>query len=92
MLLPLLPLLPLLFIPFEGQAVYGDVFEISNVKALVNFSESVNSGTNYAGTTVLLTADIVFDDELSGEFVPIGKDSSNYFQGSFNSQGYGSVT
>lgn len=55
---------------------------------LIDFSEIVNSGTNFSGTTVCLNNDITFDAELSKKFMPIGKDEYNTFAGVFDGNGY----
>lgn len=55
---------------------------------LIDFSEIVNSGTNFSGTTVYLKNDITFDATLSKKFMPIGKDEYNTFAGVFDGKGY----
>ena len=80
--------LSLLLLLFGGGVVYGKTLEIKDVDGLIEFSESVNSGTTYEGTTVVLTTDIVFDESSSWQFKPIGKDQTNNFQGSFDGKGH----
>lgn len=71
----------------EGAAVLGDnVVRISDADQLIEFSNNVNNGANYSGTTVLLDSDIDFTGKTS--FEPIGKDENNYFTGIFNGQGH----
>lgn len=65
----------------------GDIINISNAAELIQFSTSVNAGTDYYGTTVLLTEDIDFDGGLSSEFVPISV-AAHMFIGTFDGQGH----
>lgn len=64
---------------------------IHNASELIEFSNDVNSGTNYEGYTVYLVNDIDFTD-LSSQFNPIGcwDSDDNYivFAGTFDGQGY----
>lgn len=64
----------------------GSELIISNADEFVKFSNSVNSGERYTGTTILLGADI----DLSGEdlIAPIGNAYPNYLNGTFNGQGH----
>lgn len=60
---------------------------ISTVEGLKAFAKAVNNGYNYAGQTVVLTADI----DLNGvEWTPIGlnADDSKKFKGTFDGQGH----
>lgn len=61
---------------------------IHDASELIEFSNDVNDGTNYASCTVYLAGDIVFDEELSKSFEPIGKTDSKNFIGTFDGQGY----
>ena len=71
-----------------GGAVLGaNELRIHNASELIDFSDGVNNGVNYSGTTVYLDSDIVFDSSLSQQFEPIGN-SSYYFQGTFDAQGH----
>ena len=54
------------------KATSGAKVKISNANDLIEFSNNVNSGTSYEGTTVYLGSDIDFTDELSKQFEPIG--------------------
>lgn len=65
----------------------GDSLMINNASELIAFSNSVNNGTNYKDTNVLLNSDIDFTG-LSQQFEPIGKEWSVSFQGTFDGQGY----
>ena len=65
----------------------GYALEINTPSELVAFSTSVNSGTNYSGTTVFLASDIVFNSTLSQQFQTIGSET-NPFTGTFYGQGY----
>lgn len=60
---------------------------IHNASDLIKFSSNVMNGTNYSGTTVLLSSDIKFTEDLSQQFKPIGN-YDNYFSGTFYGQGY----
>lgn len=58
---------------------------ITDAYGFSSFVNDVNLGANYSGTTVFLDVDI----DLSGkELLPIGKNSSTYFLGSFDGQGH----
>ena len=74
-------------------ALYGVVlahqsFTITTAQDLIDFSNEVNSGTSYLGTTVYLGSDIDFTSSLSQKFRPIGFTESNFFNGTFDGQGY----
>ena len=58
---------------------------ISTAQHIIEFSNTVNSGTNYRGTTVFLDVDIDLSIE---QLDPIGKSSSYYFEGTFDGQGH----
>ena len=72
-------------------ALCGNEVYINSLAALIAFSNDVNSGTTYFGTTVFLTADLDFSGGVSLQFKPIGfvdtKDTSE-FSGTFDGQGY----
>ena len=69
-----------LYLLCGGTAVFGAEVRITTPQGLINFSNSVNNGTTYSGTTVFLSSDI----DLSGKtFEPIGN-----FLGVFDAQGY----
>ena len=71
------------------QGVHGEgELHIKNASELIQLSKNVSSGKNYNGTTVFLDADIDFSGGLSEQFEPIGKDYNNFFQGTFDGQGY----
>ena len=58
---------------------------ISTAQGLIDFSNAVNKGTSYSGSTVFLTSDV----NLSGKALPIiGDDQSTFFQGTFDGQGH----
>ena len=59
-----------------------------NATDLIELSNDVADGTSYAGTTILLGADLDFSGSLSEEFNPIGKDYIIEFKGSFDGQGH----
>ena len=72
---------------FSGVALSEDV-RINSVDEFIAFSNDVNSGGNYSGTTVYLEADIDFTGDLSRQFNPIGVNGTNLFQGTFDGQGH----
>ena len=65
---------------------------ISDVQGLIDLSRTVNNGTNFSGTTVLLDSDIDFSGSYSELFAPIGLYNENGdkkpFQGTFDGQGH----
>ena len=65
------------------SAASDNVFIINNASDLIKFSNDVNSGTDYSGTTVLLDSDIDFGEGLSQQFQPIGNFYVNGFLGVF---------
>ena len=66
-------------------SVLGDEYRLSNASDFISFVSSVNSGTNYSGTTVFLDSDL----SLAGKsFEPIGDYYYNYFRGVFDGQGH----
>lgn len=74
-----LPLLFALCVDF----IVGDKIGIHNADELIEFSDNVNNGTTYKGTTVFLD----FDIDLNGvPFEPIGNNGN--FLGTFDGQGY----
>ena len=70
-----------------GSALCAEL-KINSASDLIDFSNNVNNGTNYFGTTVFLDADIDFSGGLSEQFEPIGTSESIFFQGTFEGQGY----
>ena len=67
-----------------GGGVLCGELRINSADELVEFSNNVNSGTNYSGTTVFLDSDI----DLNGKaFEPIGNETY-YFLGTFDGQGH----
>lgn len=73
-----------LFSAFVHTAVLGDTVHIKNYDEFVEFSDEVNNGNNYNGTTVLLDSDLDLDGKA---FAPIG-DYDVYFLGTFDGQGH----
>ena len=68
-----------------GASLGANVFRISNTSDFITFSNAVNNGANYSGTTVFLDSDI----DLNGlSFEPIGKNTTFYFTGTFDGQGH----
>ena len=78
----LLPLLPLLL---GSGGVLCDKLRIASPDDLISFSNAVDSGTTYPGTTVLLDSDLDF----AGKTIEsIGKGAENCFLGTFDGQGH----
>lgn len=86
-----LPLIQLLLLIHDAQGNTNNVI-IHNASDLINLSNNVNNGTNYSGTTVLLSDDIDFSGDSSNTFSPIGKfinDTNHFaFMGTFDGQGH----
>ena len=76
----------------ENENENGNVVKINNANEFIEFSNSVNSGTDFLGSTVVLESDIKFTDELSKQFKPVGYFNSwsdhTEFQGVFDGQGH----
>lgn len=70
-----------------GAALCNNVHKISSADELIEFSRSVNTGTNYSGATVFLEKSIVFTEAQSQSFEPIGKNESHSFMGTFDGKG-----
>ena len=66
-------------------------YVITSAAELIEFSDSVNNGTSFKGTTVLLGNDIDFS-VVSKNYTPTGpltpSRTSVYFSGTFDGQGY----
>lgn len=63
---------------------------IDSMAALIDFSNDVNDGNTFSGTTVFLSTDLDFTG-LSSRLNPIGYGTSSgevYFAGTFDGQGY----
>ena len=77
------------FILILSSISLGTELRINNTDDFVEFAHAVNSGTSYAGTTVLLDADIDFTKKhTQQEFEVIGNDTLNFFSGVFDGQGH----
>ena len=65
-------------------------YRIHNATEFIDFSESVNNGENFTGTTVLLDSDIDLLDDPSQSFEPIGDfdNKGKLFFGVFDGQGH----
>lgn len=78
-----------LLVLYASVAAAGGELRIRNVNEFLDFSNNVNRGTSYPGTTVFLDSDIDFYlNSIDGTPEPIGKSSSQYFLGTFDGQGY----
>lgn len=62
----------------------SSITEISTPEQLKAFRDSVNSGDNYAGKTVRLTADIDLGGSETNQWAPIGTDDTMPFSGVFD--------
>ena len=75
----------LIFTAIIINSVIGEEVRIKSVDDFIDFSNNVNIGTNYTGTTAFLDSDL----DLTGKtFEPIGNSSSNYFSCVFDGQGH----
>ena len=84
----MLSLLLLSLTTWEGVVGSENVIIIHNAKELTDFANNISYEKTYQGTTVLLGSDIVFTEELSQEFEPIGYSENSNFRGTFDGQGY----
>lgn len=77
-------------VPARDLTLYAvwSCVRITNIEDFFDFSEAVNSGTSFRGTTIFLNSDLDFTDEPSQQSEPIGNSFSNYFLGTFDGQGY----
>lgn len=67
-------------------SVLGAEYHIKDADDFIEFANNVNSGiSKFSGTTVYLDADIDFSEKI---FEPVGKDMTNFFQGTFDGQGF----
>ena len=71
-----------------GTVTRANGLTISSAGDLITFSNNVNKGTSFYGTTVYLGSDIVFDSTLSKDFKPIGDNPNKFFNGTFDGQGH----
>lgn len=85
---PTPPSLFLLFLVLGGAVFGSEVLRISSTSAFISFSNDVNTGKSYSGSTVLLDSDIDFSPSLSQQFNPIGANGTKKFDGVFNGQGH----
>ena len=78
-------LLPFVAAAALVNSVFGTDVRISSASDLIQFSNNVNSGSTYYGTTVFLDSDLDFSGNT---FESIGNSESNYFRGDFDGQGH----
>lgn len=64
--------------------VNGNKIIITNENDFSILINNVKSGTNYSGTTVYLNSDISFSKNIE----PVGSNSTHFFSGTFDGQGY----
>ena len=69
------------------HAVWGCT-EVRSARDLISLSKVVNSGQSYKSTVVTLENDIVFTDEESKLFEPIGEDTYTFFEGVLDGHGH----
>lgn len=63
----------------------GAELRISSAQDFVEFSNNVNKGSTYSGTTVFVDSDLSFSGRI---LEPIGKGPSSFFLGVFDGQGH----
>ena len=78
----------LLLLLLGGVVTKANGLRINNADELIDFSNNVNKGTSYSGTTIYLDSDIDFTPSLSQQFEPIGNTPSYSFKGTFDGQGH----
>lgn len=78
----------LLFTVTSALEINGDIVSIYDATDFIELSRNVNNGTEtYAGSTVMLGADIDFTD-YSNQFEPIVINQDTYFRGNFDGRGH----
>ena len=78
-------MLPLLLVSLLAhKSALGAEYRIDSADKFITFSNNVNSGQTFSGTTVFLDADIDFSGK---SFTPVAKTSYD-FQGTFDGQGH----
>ena len=77
----------LLVLTIALGAAFGDV-SIHDLDEFIEFTNQVNTGTNFEGSTVFLEADIDFGEGLTSDSNIIGNTTSRYFRGTFDGQGH----
>lgn len=70
------------------RLICGEEYRISDTDDLIDFSNKVNSGVSFDGTTVLLENDLPFSEKQLENFEPIGTYEPNCFNGTFDGQGH----
>ena len=74
----------LLALTLLHESALGYEYHISSASDFISFVSTVNKGTNYAGTTIILDSDL----SLAGKtFEPIGNTTYS-FRGTFDGQGH----
>ena len=58
--------------------------QISTKEELENFRDRVNTGATYEGRTIILKNDIDLQGNTDNQWIPIGRDESIVFKGTFN--------
>ena len=58
--------------------------QISTKEELENFRDRVNTGATYEGRTIILKNDIDLQGNADNQWIPIGRDESIVFKGTFN--------
>ena len=76
-----------------GDGTADSPYQISNIAELQFFANTVSAGETYEGKYVILTADIVLDEDGNGtwdeampqkQFLSIGQSAQDFFAGDFN--------
>ncbi len=73
---------------FASDAANEADLVINTAEDLEEFRDSVNSGADYSGKTVILGADIDLGGSQYDTWKPIGTEASNYFNGVFDGCGH----
>jgi hypothetical protein len=73
----------------DGDEITQRTVFISDARALEYFQQGVNwRNENYAGVTVMLSADIDMNDAYYANCIPIGQTGATQFKGTFDGHGY----
>ena len=83
-----MPLLSYLLATAFFEGAVGVEVRIHSASELIELSNNINISQDFSGTTIFLESDIVFTQELSQQFNPIGSDIFHIFRGTFDGQGH----
>ncbi len=71
-----------------SEHIDDTIYQITTLDELAAFRDSVNSGENYSGVTVTLTADIDLGGSEDNQWTPIGNMEQQSFTGTFDGGGH----